>query len=334
MPPHLPLLGISRSQSLRIGRGPGSTVVPPFNMGDIVTNPATGGLYSLFYADLGNPQVRRDIQHHSAEGALETVAGAASLSVWSDLYRLSTTGLVVSAGTTWTLSVTPMTTSLAAPLIASRFYGPTASLPVTQPDGSALGAGTNLVLLSLAPANATYDRYDQVYVTSAGRLGILTGGTASAVAVNNAFTLTAVGSPAAGTFKIAFVYNGYPYQTAAIAFGATGAAVATAMIAAGGGVGNPPTIPAGGFTGSGTTLPATTTITSGAPLGGPVTGLAITDNTMTVNTTYTLATTVVGTGGAQPPIPGGANLPLANVYVPAGAANAAACTFTNIVLTQ
>jgi hypothetical protein len=331
VPPHLPLIGVSRSQSLRIGRGPGSAVVPPFNMGDTATNPDTGGLYSLFYADMGNAQVRRDIQHHAAEGAIETVAGAASLSVWSDLYRLSTTGLVVAAGTTYTLSVTPQTTSLAAPQIASRFYGLTATLPVTQPDGTALGAGTNLTKLALATPGVTSginDRYDQVFVTPMGNLGLLTGGSGTPT-VNAAFTLTAVGTPAAGTFKIAFNYNGYPYVTASIAFGATGAAVATAMGIATGG----PLLPTAAFTGSGTTLPATTTITTANVLGGSFSNVAITENAMTASTGYTVAQTIAGSGPA-PFIPGGTNLPLANIFVPGAAANAAACTILNITLTS
>ena len=332
MPPHLPLVAVSRSQAIRIGRGPGSAVVPPFNMGDIATNPETGGLYSLLYADLGNPQVRRDVQHHSAEGAIETVAGAASNTTWTDLYRLSSTGLVVSSGSNFTISVTPQTTSLAAPLIASRFYGALANAPVTQPGGVALGAGTNLASLTLATPDPVLDRYDQVYVAPNGQLGIQTGMPVAA-AVQTVFTITAVGSPAAGSFKISWNYAGYPYTSGSIAYGATGAAVVTGLLAAANGAATqPPTIPTAGFTGSATTLPAATTITSSVAVGGPITNLTVTENSMTASTNYALAVTTQGSG-PLPFVPAGVNLPLCNVFVPHAAANAAACTFTNLYIT-
>ena len=331
MPPHLPLLAISRSQSLRIGRGPGGATVPPFNMGDTVTNPANGQLYTVMYADLGSPQARRDIQHHSAEGAIETVAGAASLNVWSDLYRLSSSGLVVSAGTGFGLNVSSQGSG-AAPQIASRFYGPIANVAVT-------GTGSNVV--TIPTPNPTFDRTDQVYVTPAGTLGYLTGALASVAATYQVMTIATTGVPTGGTFTLGFQYNGYTYVTGTIAFNATAAAVAAAILAATGNVsaGLPQqmTLPAGTLAGAGGPLTtATVTLTASGALVGPIQNMTVINNGLTGGTTpgVTIATTTVGSGGSAAPIPAGINLPLANVWVPAGAASAAACTITNIVLTS
>ena len=74
MPPYLPLVSVSRSQNIRLGQGPGNAV-PTMTL----DNPYP------FYADLGVSEVRRDLQHHVAVGAI-LVVGAISLTVSSDYY--------------------------------------------------------------------------------------------------------------------------------------------------------------------------------------------------------------------------------------------------------
>ena len=326
MPPYLPIVSLNRSQNIRIGRGPGN-VVPG------VIAAEQGRTPCAFYADLGQAEVRRDYQRHSAVGAVQDI-GNTSMGVFSDWYLKSATGLIPSAGTGFTISVTPQTTSNLPPFIQSRTFGTT--IPVTQPDGTALGAGTNLAQLTIATPDATYDRWDLLYVDQNGRLQLRTGPLGTAI-VQNVFTITPVGTPAAGTFLLSFTWNGNWYTTAGIAYNGSGATIATAMIAATRALNYPagvtasaaaaPAIPALGFTGAGADVSAgAATITSANFVSGPVTNQAITSYPSgTASTGYTFATTTVGSGGALPQPLGGTILPLAHIYVPHAAANAAAC---------
>lgn len=327
MPPYVPVVSVNHSQNVRLGRGPGNAVP------GVLAGEQSSRTPCAFYADLGRSEVRRDFQRHSAVGAIVEV-GAPSSGVFSDWFLKSATGLVPAAGTGFTLSVTPQTTSLLAPVIQSRTFG--TMLSVTQPDGTALGAGTNLAQLTIAKPDATYDRWDLLYVDQAGRLQLRTGPIGSTI-VNNVFTITPVGTPAAGNFKLSFTWHGNWYTTANIAYNASGATIATAMIAATRALNYPagvtasaaaaPAIPALGFTGSGADVSAgAATITSANFVSGPISNQIISDYPSgTASTGYTFATTTTGSGGADPQPLGGTMLPLAHIYVPHAAANAAAC---------
>jgi len=101
----------------------------------------------------------------------------------------------------------------------------------------------------------------------------------------------ALGAATAGTFVLSFLWNGNIYTTAAIAFNATAAAVASAVLAATGG----PALPAGGVVGSAGPLPAATTLTFAAGMAGPVTNQTITGTGLTGGTpTFTRTTPGVG----------------------------------------
>src|ERR1700722_14569324 len=96
MPPYLPVVSIERAKSVqvRLGSGPGNSVPPSFELGDTITAPQSGKLHSCFYANLADGKTRRDLQHHSAIGQILHV-GVPTTSVWSDLFVVPTSGLVV-----------------------------------------------------------------------------------------------------------------------------------------------------------------------------------------------------------------------------------------------
>lgn len=313
MPPFLPLMSLNRSQNVRLGRGPGNNVPPAF----------TGGTSNVpryaFYADLGDPEVRRDYQRHSAIGSLADI-GATSNTVWSDFYKgFGGTGLVVTAGSTYFWNVSPQQVSLNAPNITSRTYGNTTT--VSQVDGTAFGSGASSV--SSKPAAATgLDRWDLIYVDGrTGRLAVQTGPTTTVAAVQQVTTITPVGVPAAGTaIKIGFTWNGFNYTTTSFAYNVSNANLATAFAGATGG----PKIPTASVVASSGPLPLATTITF-AKWMGPVTNISVVDygSDFTASTGFTFATTTLGSG-AQSPRYGGSNFPLASAFVPGAAANTAA----------
>jgi hypothetical protein len=160
--------------------------------------------------------------------------------------RIITTAYAASTGAP-TVTITPTTTDTAATLVAAFNQHPEASQYAVA---SLVGTGASAPVAS-ADANAV--------VTLAQATGTSTGGT---------FTLT---FPGFGT-------------TAAIAYNATGAAVATAVQLVTGGT----------VTGSATTLPASTTLTfSGTLAATPIYNPTV-DNTANTGGTYSATTTTYG----------------------------------------
>lgn len=181
MAPFLPVLALSRSQNIRIGRSPNAVKVPELALGDAAgTNPQSGALAVPAYIDLGDGQSRRDLQHHMAIGALLTV-GSISDTVTSDLFFAS--------GVTPTASATNMTVSVSAGDLESRTYGNTL----------AVGAQT----VTLANADATNPRIDRLVVDEAGTVSVIEGTPAATpVAPATPANKTSVGTvevPAAAT---------------------------------------------------------------------------------------------------------------------------------------
>lgn len=300
MAPFLPVLNMNRSQSIRLGRGPGNAV-PPLNLGNVQT-PTSVKLRCVHYADMGQPEVRRDYQRHSAIGAVDS-AGNLTQYPWSDLYAASS----VNVSSSGTLKLT--TPSV---ILRSRAFFPAGGgeqLSVTgTTDQFTLGAGG----LQGPPAAGT--RVDCVWVDSNGKYGVSQG---TPVTVNDVWTIT--GSSVSGTWDMAFEYGGYTYVTAGtISATATAAALLTGFLTAAITTGSNPKrllpVKTGDFTTSGGaigTAPVVLTSTVGnisnlrlAPGSSAVTGLTFTHTT-------------VGVGGGIS-FPGNA-LPLALVAVPAGA---------------
>lgn len=314
MPPYVPYVGLSRSQSLRIGRGPGNKLVTQMNMGDIPTNPQSGWLNSLFYADLGDPNVRRDLQHHSTLGALDSV-GTSSTTVYSDLFRAD--------GLTLTPSGSNMTVAVAAGTLKSRFYG------------SILSVAAQTVTLNAAPALG--NRLDYIVVNPAGVVSVISGPADSVAPTYEVWSVTA-GAASAGSFQVQFQYNGFLFTSAAIAYNALGSAVATAIQNATGGPGSATFANlvggTGGITGGGTALPGgPATVTFSAGVEGPVIPLAV-DNQALTGGTGAVTRTTVGVG-SQSPFPSGNVLVLGAFVVAAGNANAAAASaLSNVTLTS
>lgn len=301
--PYLPIISISRSQSTRIGRGPGNSVPNEIDLGDLTINPQTGGLITLFYANLGDPNVRRDYQHHSAIGALDSI-GTASLSVTSDLFAAA--GLAVTAGTGFAVNV-------AAGTLQARFYG------------GQLAVGAQVVTPGAPSAT---DRTDLVIINNLGVVSVVAG-LLSGVPVYEIDTLTSTNT--AGTFGLEFTYNGSNYTTATnLAFNSTAAAVAAAVNAATGG----PRLPAT-FTGTGGPLgTAAVTLTASSALEGPLTNQAIIPNALTGGAASFVRTTQ-GSGGGQAPVPPGGNvMALAEVFIPSTATSSANYVIDTIALTS
>lgn len=302
MPPYLPVFSISRSQSIRLGRGPGNVTVSELNSGDIPINPQTGALIGPFYADLGNANTRRDYQHHQTLGALIDV-GSSSNTVYTDLFG---SGLVVTAGTGFALNI-------AAGFITSRYSGAQIAVPaqVVTPAVPPLFGG----------------RTDLVTVNAAGIVSIVAG---TADLIGPTYQVTSVatsGVPTGGTFKLGVTYNGFFFQTAAIAYNAAASAVATAVLAATGGPNNialSAYAPAAALTGSGGPLgTAAAVLTASAGLEGSFT-VGVLANALTGGTTPSATATVTTTGvGAVGAGPNGSSLILAPVYIPSTASTSA-----------
>jgi hypothetical protein len=309
VPPFLPVFSISRSQSVRLGRGPGNQNVPELDSGDTPFNPQTGALISPFYADFGNSYVRRDYQRHQAIGALIDV-GSTSLTQYSDLFTAS--GLVVSAGTGFTLS-------LSAGTVQSRYSGWQLSV----------AAGTNAY--TPAPPPAFGNRTDLVVLNSAGIVSIITGAADLAAPTYQVVTLTPSASLSGGSFFLGFSYNGYWFKTATTASSAVASTIATNVLAATGGP-NATALssfaPGAALTGAGGALSAGTavTLTSSAGLEGNLTNIEVLTSSLTGGT-LSAATTTQGVGnyGATP---NGNYLVLAQVLVPSTATTSANYTIT------
>lgn len=304
MAPFLPIVSISRSQAVRIGHGPNAA--PPsitYNSG----NPQTGGLPYLFYADLADGNVRKDLQHHQAIGAILEM-GAPSLTVWSDLFKVS--GLAVSNGTGFALSV-------ASGTIQSRFYG--AQLAVSAQ-----------TVTPAAPSST--DRTDLVVVSPAGVVSIIQGAAAGAAATYEVDSVATSGTPTGGTITLGFTYNGFNYTTGTIAYNASASTVASAILAATGG----PALPSGSLTGSGGPLTtAAVTLTASSALEGPISNQRVVANALTggTNPSATFTQTTAGSGSLTSGY-GGSTLPLATVFIPSTATSNSNYTTTSVALTS
>jgi hypothetical protein len=308
MAPFLPVATISRSQNIRLGRGPmgGSSSLPnELNLRTVSqVAPQSGQLICAYYANLGDVNVKRDLQHHQAIGSLIVLGSLTN--TYSDLFR--TNGLAVTAGTGFAVNV-------AAGGIQSRAYG--SRLPVVAQ-----------VVTPAAPS--AIDRTDLLVLTNAGIAAFMTG----AIGVTPVYEVDSVvttGVPTGGTFTLSFTYDGQNYTTAPIAFNASAATVATAVVAATGGDQLPGTL-----TGTGGALPTAVTLTASGALEGPITNqfanyAALTGGT---NPTVAFTQTTAGTGGAQAPTPpGGKVTPLAEIFIPSTATTSGNYTITNVALT-
>lgn len=317
MPPYVPYIGLSRSQNIRLGRGPGNSLATEFNSGDTPTVPQTGALSTLFYADLGNSWVRKDLQHHSTLGAIDSV-GSASNTTYTDLFKVD--------GLALTPSGSNMTVAVAAGNIQSRFYGsrlPVAAQTVTLANAPAFGGQTNYL-----------------YVNPAGMVNVYAGNTDAAAPTYEVWTVSVTGSVgASGTIGFQFQWNGITFTGSAsfTTSSMTAATLATAIGAATGGPGQGGSTfaqLAAAPTGSGGPLPGTpAVITFTGAAEGPVVP-SFFDVSAIGGTGVVSVTRTVGTGAATT-IPSGNALVLGGYYVPAGTTNAAAATATgaNLLLT-
>lgn len=305
--PYLPIVSLNGQQNVRIGRGPGKSVPKSLTLFDQATNPQSGFLPSAFYADLSQSEVRRDVQRHSAIGAVIPV-GAASLTVWSDLFVAS--GLAVTDGTGNSVNV-------AAGVIQSRLFG--GQLSVSAVSG-----------LAVAAASA-FDRTDLVVVDAGGNLTVIQGAPAAAAATYEVDSVVTSGTPTGGTFTLGFTYGGFNYKTTTIAYNASAATVASDILAATGG----PALPASTLAGTGGALPTAVTLTASGALEGPITNQHIVANALTGGTTpaVTFTVTTAGVGAAVPSFAGG-SLPLATVFVPSTATSSSNYTITSVALTS
>jgi hypothetical protein len=247
MPPYAPLVSLNRSQNVRIGRGLGNSVPNEFDMGDETFNPQNDRLFHAFYADLGQGAVRRDIQRHTSLGSIYPVSGLTS-SKWSDLY--SSVSSPVSAGTGLTVNVSALT-------LTSRLFATSLAVAATT--------GLSIPVLG---GNAYY----LVYVDGNGVVGAGPGAQApSTGSIAEVDSVATTGTPTGGTFTLSFVYNGFNYTTATIAYNAIATAVASAVSAATSTNGGP-ALP-GSFTGTAGPLPTAVTLTASATLQGSLSAL-------------------------------------------------------------
>lgn len=202
---YLPVVSLNRSQSVRLGRGVGSSVPAPLPQGDLAINPQTGALNTLFYANLNDPLVRRDLSHHTTLGSV-LAAGGLTTSATSDLFARSAP--TVSAGTGLTVNVT------AFELVGRTFGG-----VITVPAQSNLPVAAN---------TSGSSRTDAVIVNNAGVVSVVTGAPNEA-GVSEVDTVTVTGTPTGGSFTLSGTYDGVPFVTAAIPYNATAQAVADAV---------------------------------------------------------------------------------------------------------
>jgi hypothetical protein len=302
MPPYLPLVSLTKNQQVRLGRGVGSSVPTKLASG-ITADPQTGRIFYAFYADLGNGQVRRDLQHHTTLGSVLPV-GPLTNAHNSDLF--SSNASAVSAGTGLTVNVASQT-------ITSRLFGNTIVAPAQT--------------VALPPLAG--DAYYTVYVDGSGKVGAGAGTPAPfAGPTPEVDSVTITGTPTGGTFTLSFTYNGFHYTTANIAYNAAATAVATAVSGATSTNGGPAL--EGAFTGAGGALPgAAVTLTAGAGIEGPLASLTAA-SALTGGTPAITYLQVVPGAGATLPSFGGAVLPLAEVFVPATATTSGNFTIENV----
>lgn len=310
MPPYLPVASITRSQQVRLGRGPGLAKVRELNPTDSPIGYQSGALLGPFYADLGQGNVRRDLEHHLAIGAVLPL-GVPSKTVYTDLFAPS--GLAVTAGSGYALNV-------AAGVIQSRWSGAQINVPATT------------VTPGAPPAYGT--RTDLVLVSATGAVSVVAGAPDTLGAPTyEVDTVATTGTPTGGTFQLGFNYNGFWFVTGNIAYNAAASAVATAVLAATGGPNNVALssfAPGAALTGSGGALTtAPVTLTAGGGLEGPITNVQVVANALTGGTTPGVTFTRVTQGaGGQSQTPGGSALVLAAVNIPATATSSSNYTIT------
>ena len=142
-------------------------------------------------------------------------------------------------------------------------------------------------------------------------------------------SVTATGATA-GNFKLSFLYNGFLYTTGNIAFNATGANIATAILAATGGPNNAAlstVLPAASITGGGTALPGgPATVTASGAAEGRIQPKLVNNVGLTGGSAVVTETTQGS--GATTPYPSGNTLTLATVYIPSTATSSANYTIT------
>ena len=284
MPPYLPVISINRSQNIRLGAGVGNRVPNELDMGDTVTFEQTGNLFHALHADLGQGSVRRDLQRHSAIGAILEVGDVTTK--FTDLIVPS--GGAVTGGTGFALNVS-------AGYLQSRIFGGT------------LGFAAQVVTPA---APSTYDRVDTVVVQSNGTVAIKQGAPATAAATYEVDSIAVTGTPTGGSFLISFAYNGVTY-TISVPYNSSASALNTQLGAL------VPALPAS-LTATGGALPGTAlTLTASSAFEGPITNQAVVYNGLTGGTTPAATFTVTTAGvGAVPPALGGNDAPLAQVYIP------------------
>jgi hypothetical protein len=202
---YLPVVSLSRSQSVRLGRGLGSSVPNELSAGDLAINPQTGALLTVFYANLSDPNVRKDFQHHSTLGAL-MAAGVLTTSRSSDMFAQAAPAVAAGAG---------LTVNVPTFTLIGRTFGGVIQVPTS----------TNL---PVAPNVSGASRTDAVVVNNAGQVSVVTG-TPSEAGVSEVDTVTITGTPTGGSFTLSGTYDATPFVTSAIAFNASAAAVATAV---------------------------------------------------------------------------------------------------------
>lgn len=158
MAPFLPVVSLSRSQNIRIGRSPNAVTVADFETFSSTAagrDAQSGALNVPAYVDLGDPYHRRDLQHHTAIGAV-IATGSISRTVTSDLY-------ISGAAPTVTAGVGALTVSVGAFTLQSRTYpGATLAVPAS---------GT--IALAANPAGSA--RTDLVVVNNAGVYSVVQG---------------------------------------------------------------------------------------------------------------------------------------------------------------
>lgn len=291
MAPFLAVVGFSRSMSIRLGKGPGNSVVQQIGMGDLPINPQTGGLNVLFYANLGDPNVRKDYQHHAAIGAIDSVGvlQTSPTGNTSDLFMTSG-GFAVTAGSGLSVNV-------ALGVLHGRTFGGVLDVP----------AVTNLALQT---PNTTLGRIDVIAVDNTGRV-FSAAGTPAPAQVFEVDTLTLTGATG-GTLSLTGAYNGVPFTVSGLSVTATAAQVATAVLAATG--------LASGIAGTGGALgTGAVTLTASGIATGTFSNLAVNTSAATGAPVASYVQTTAGVLGPQAPVVSGNSNGIATVVVAANA---------------
>lgn len=304
---YLPVVSLNRGQQVRLGNAFPDQLGRTKQTGNDGTR-----VFHATHVSLAQGNARRDLQRHSAIGSYEVVGAVTSK--WSDLFAPS--GGTVSAGSGNSVNVSAF--SLQSRLFPDQF-------PLS------VAAVTNLA----TPSFASNDVYYLIKVDEYGNVTAVPGSQSTGAPTYEVDTVTITGTPTGGTFTLSFTYNGFNYVTAGIAYNAAASAVASAVLAATGvGSTTAPALPTSTLTGSGGALPgAAVTLTASGALEGPITNQSINISGLTGGTPGgSFVSTTAGSGNATLPPFDGSSLPLASVFVAAGAS--APSKITSLVLTS